>query len=323
VKTCLVTGASGFIGSHLIEHIRRTGAYDCIYMLDRVRPAVVSEADRFLSVDIRAPFTLDLPDHCKTCFHLAAVCKEPGYAWDEYYKANYEGTRNLSRAVERTSIREIIFTSTMMVYRAGEACMTESSTTCPDTAYGISKLLAEEVLRGWVSADEGRQLKILRPGIVFGRGENGNFTRLYRALRGRYFFYIGRRSTIKGTIYVKDLVRCLDFLRADANSECLYNAVFPRPYTIEDIAKAIQKTCGFRGTPPVVPFRPAVLAARAAEALVAFGIHTPIHHRRIEKLYYSTHLSAQKLCHAGFQFEFDLLSALEDWMRSSPTNALC
>ena len=54
-----------------------------------------------------------------------------------------------------------------------------------------------------------RQLLIVRPGVVFGKGENGNFTRLYWAIRGHKFAYPGRKDTIKACIYVKELVRFL------------------------------------------------------------------------------------------------------------------
>jgi NAD dependent epimerase/dehydratase family enzyme len=142
-------------------------------------------------------------------------------------------------------------------------------------------------------------------------------------LRSRYFFYIGRRTTVKGSIYVKDLVRCLDFLSGDGGSEVVYNAVFPEPYTIENIARTIQAVFGIRGNPPTVPYRPAVIAAYMMEFAASLGIRTPVHHRRIEKLYHSTYLSAQRLCDAGFRFQFDLRSAIEDWKRCSPSDQPC
>ncbi len=323
MRSCLITGASGFIGRHLLDHLRQTGDYDRIYMLDVLPPVSVPTGAEFVPADLRVPFTLNLPDHCDTCFHLAAVCKEPGYAWDEYYAVNHVGTRNLCSAIGRSAIRNIVFTSTMMVYRAGEQRMDEVSLTCPDTAYGISKLLAEEVLHQWAAVGPGRRLRIVRPGVVFGLGDKGNFTRLFRALRSRYFVYIGRRTTVKGSIYVKDLVRCLEFLSTDDKAELVYNAVFPQPYTIEDIAREIQDIYGMKGTPPTVPYLPALAAAHIMEFAAALGLHNPVHHRRIEKLYHSTHLSAQRLCDAGFRFQFDLRTALEDWKSSCVANELC
>ena len=86
--------------------------------------------------------------------------------------------------------------------------MLSSTLPTPNTAYGISKLVAEKIHEKWQNGDTAhRQLTIVRPGVVFGKGENGNFTRLYWAIRGHKFAYPGRKDTIKACIYVKELVR--------------------------------------------------------------------------------------------------------------------
>ncbi len=61
-----------------------------------------------------------------------------------------------------------------------------------------SKPKFAEVVIGDNEAGNHRQLTIVRPGVVFGKGENGNFTRLYWAIRGHKFAYPGRKDTIKG-----------------------------------------------------------------------------------------------------------------------------
>jgi hypothetical protein len=115
----------------------------------------------------------------------------------------------------------------------------------------------------------------------------------------------------------------LEFLRTDELPEIVYNAAFPEPYTIENIAQTMLSVFGMKGGPPTVPYRPALLASYVMELAALFGIPSPVHHRRIEKLYHSTHLSARKLCDMGFQFHFDLKSAIVDWKSSSPTGELC
>lgn len=49
----------------------------------------------------------------------------------------------------------------------------------PNTPYGISKLVAEKIHEVWQAKDKSRELTIVRPGIVYGKGEHGNMTRLY------------------------------------------------------------------------------------------------------------------------------------------------
>lgn len=316
MSSCLITGGNGFIGKHLVHYLLRQGRYDRIYVLDIVHSDFFHPAVIQLQADIREPLSLKLPEDCTVCFHLAAIAKEPGFTWEEYFSVNHAGTRNLCVALRNSPVCNVVFTSTMMVYRAGEARREETSLACPDTAYGISKLLAEETLWAWLQMNQNRRLRIVRPGIVFGPGENGNFTRLYRALRFGVFHYVGRRTTVKSSIYVKDLVRCLDFLSSDGGQDVIFNAVLPQTHTIEDICRTFQDVFNFRRVIPVLPYRLSLAGAYAFELVDAIGLHTPIHHRRIEKLYHSTDLSAQRLCNSGFRFEFDLRSAISDWKAS-------
>ena len=87
-----------------------------------------------------------------------------------------------------------------------------------------------------------RQLTIVRPGVVFGKGENGNFTRLYWGIRGGKFIYPGRKDTVKACIYVKELVRFMLYrLEHHEQGVELYNCTFEPAYTIEQIVETMKK----------------------------------------------------------------------------------
>jgi nucleoside-diphosphate-sugar epimerase len=129
--------------------------------------------------------------------------KSRGLLWDDFFQANYIGTVNVCDWIKSIGVKNLIFTSTMTVFRAGEARNHEESLTAPDTGYGMSKLLAEWVLTVWQKAAPERRLRMVRLGVVFGRWENGNYTRLYYALKKRRFAYIGRKTTVKG-LWIKN-----------------------------------------------------------------------------------------------------------------------
>ena len=125
----------------------------------------------------------------------------------------------------------------------------------PNTPYGISKLVAEKIHTIWqAKRSNERQLTIVRPGVVFGKGENGNFTRLYWGIRGGKFFYPGRKDTIKACIYVKELVRFMLY-RLENHSEGveLYNCTFEPAFTIEQIVETMKKATGLQRTIVKVP----------------------------------------------------------------------
>jgi hypothetical protein len=72
---------------------------------------------------------------------------------------------------------------------------------------------------------------------------------------------------------------------------------------------------GWKRFIPVIPFKFALLLSYVFELLNQIGVRNPVHHRRIEKLYYSTHLSTDAVLTTGFQYSFTLRSALEDWKK--------
>jgi GlcNAc-P-P-Und epimerase len=315
VTNCVVTGGSGFIGTHLIRELLAMDGIGQIYVLDLVPPLVTDPRVVYRYCDIRHPITAQIDQPCQICLHLAALCKEPGFSWDSYFETNHRGTTNVCNFLDHVGTNSVVFTSTMMVFRAADSTMQEDSLTAPDTAYGISKLLAERELHAWKQMNNKRRLRILRPGVVFGKGENGNFTRMYYALRRGLFAFVGRRTTIKGCVYVKDVVECLKFLMTDQGSRTVYNLVLPEVTTVEYICEAFFQVFRFRRFIPTIPFPLAYVAGLLGEVLAQFGIKTSLHRRRIEKLYYSTDLSTDALSAAGFRFQYTLQEGLADWRR--------
>lgn len=172
---------------------------------------------------------------------------------------------------EKWNIKKIVFTSSIAPYGAAEELKKETTLPTPNTAYGISKLVAEKIHEKWQNGDAAhRQLTIVRPGVVFGKGENGNFTKLYWAIRGHKFAYPGRKDTIKACIYVKELVRFMlwkveegvntnnsnNTNGADVKSAKgveIYNCCFEPAYTIQHIVEAMKKVTGLTQFVPDIP----------------------------------------------------------------------
>lgn len=309
----MVTGSAGFIGRPLMSHLHELG-----------RPAV--GVDRVIeSTAVGEAHCCDLASltgdgfptglRPQTVIHLAAVCKEPGYPWRDYYANNAEATRRLCEAADGAGVQNIIFTSTMMTFAAGSWRRSESDFCDPDTAYGCSKVQAEEILRAWQGARPGRRLRIVRPGVVFGPGEQGNMRRLIHALRWRRFAYIGRQDTVKGCIYIKDLVRLLVQLIDDDGPHDTYHAVYPRPTTIGDIVAAVNQAWGWNRRPPTIPYRLALAAAAPFALVDPLGTQFGIHPRRIQKLYLDTNISSGRLADIGFDLRYSLFDAFADWRK--------
>jgi GlcNAc-P-P-Und epimerase len=217
----------------------------------------------------------------------------------------------------------MVFTSSISPYGPSEDLKDESSVPVPETPYGSSKLAAEKIHLGWQAGGTGRQLLILRPGVVFGPGEGGNVTRLVRSLVKGYFVYMGNRKTRKAGGYVKELCRVAQFgleqLDAQNRANLLLNFSMNPPPSLEDFVTSIQKTAGLKGQPKSVP-RWALLGASYPIDGIArtFGMRTPVSPVRVRKLFRSTSVDPRGLRELGYTWEYSLDGAFADWKRDVP-----
>lgn len=308
----LVTGGSGFIGRALIAELERNGSFGEIVNLD-LEPG----PGHHLPVDVRQPLPTDELDqfNFSACVHLAGLSKEPGYEHDEYFDTNLRGTRHVLETCSLLGIPQVIFTSTMMVHAPSDERKVETDVLNPNTAYGTSKALAEgEVLEHAEST--GANVSILRPGVVFGPGDIGNFPRLRQMLKRKMFFYVGRQDTVKSCVHIADVVGVVLHLLATKPDTDTYNVALNTPTSIAEIVEAIQRHFDCQYRVPTIPFRVAHAASRPFEALATLGIETGIHHRRIEKLYESTNISADRLSKTGYEMLYPVIDeAIDAWAK--------
>jgi nucleoside-diphosphate-sugar epimerase len=314
-KNCVITGGSGFIGTHLTQYLVEQGVFQHIHTIDIADPKIQYPNVHHHRIDIKGSIDLKLED-CDVIFHLAAAAKDPGFTHEEYFLNNHLGSANVANFADANNVKNIVYTSTIMVYDTTEVPKTEQSAILPTTAYGTSKLLGECELQKWAAASHEKKVRIVRPAVVFGKYENGNFARLAQALSRGRFYYIGRKSTIKGGIYVKELVRFLFYCIQNEMDNDVFNLSFPEELTIEKVCKAICLTMGYGEPSLIIPFKLALAASYPFELLNNLGIlKTPIHHRRVEKLYHSSNVVPHNALKNGYQFAFNIQSAIEDWKK--------
>lgn len=186
----IIFGGTGFIGTHLINLLEDEVLTDTdkIYALDIVMPGeegvvpgIVERIDgvEYIRCDVRKPIDVDIQTTERDIiFNLAAVHRTPGHKDIEYFETNIRGAENVTAYAEEHGIKKILFTSSIAPYGPAEELKEETTLPTPETPYGISKLVAEKIHEKWQVKDPSRELTMVRPGIVFGKGEHGNFTRL-------------------------------------------------------------------------------------------------------------------------------------------------
>ncbi|MEJ8737268.1 NAD(P)-dependent oxidoreductase [Erysipelotrichaceae bacterium HCN-30851] len=314
----IIFGGSGFIGTHLIHLLKEINPKANIYDLDIVMPGeegvvpgIVEKNDDVIyeRVDVRKKIEWNIQTTEKDIvFNLAAVHRTPGHEDYEYFETNIRGAENITEWCEKHNIKKILFTSSIAPYGAAEESKTEETLPTPNTAYGISKLVAEKIHEKWSEKTKG-QLVIVRPGIVYGKGEHGNMTRLYSGIKKRYFFYT-RKDTIKACIYVKELV--LFFMWSLENNKTgVWNCTFEPAYTIEQICEAMKNATGMNRWIPSVNGK--FLMAVAAVVGPIGGKTVGIHPARVKKLMISTNINGDKLKKSGYKFHWTLEESFKDW----------
>lgn len=218
----LITGAAGFIGTHLLR--RLPAARDqVIRCLSRAaRPA--SGNLRWVAGDLTAPASYAPHlDGVTTVIHLAAATGARGR--DEYYRVNADGTARLLEACARAGVRRFLYVSSIA------AKFDE-----PRYHYGRSKRQAEEAVRR-----SGLPFAIVRPTIVAGR-EGPAWRRLEALAAGPVTVLVGDGGTRVQPVHVDDVATALVRVLEDEMFGCAaYDLGGPEIVTIEDLIRRIRR----------------------------------------------------------------------------------
>lgn len=331
-----ITGGSGFIGVHLANLIKEEYPDSKIYNLDiekqeekhlrlkNYNSPIIKESDissEYIYCDVRKKID-ELPvsvSEDDILIHLAAIHQTPGYEDYEYFETNIRGAENVVDFAERYGIHTVVFMSSISVYGTSESMKEEEDLPMPNTPYGISKLVSEEIFKGWQKGASYRKLVVLRPGVVFGKGENGNFTRMYWAIRKHRFAYPGRKDTIKACIYVKDLVRFVLFCIKKTENQQLFNCGYEPSYHLEQIVNAMKTATH---TNAFVPYLPNFLIMPTAILLGMLGAPMGICRDRVVKLQISTNVSGKRMSETEFEYKWTLQEALQDWFSDNEGKGL-
>ena len=207
----LVTGATGLLGSHIVEQLRKRDM--------PVRVLVRRGADRswletqgveFVEGDITEPASLE-----RACagvdavYHSAAKVGDWG-PWEEFQRVTIDGTRNMLAAAASAGVRRFVHISSISVYGYYTNDMTIDETFA--TAYGLyrwayyskSKVAAEEL--AWDAHRSGKiEVTIIRPAWIYGPRDRTTIARLYRMVRNGQAKILGRGDNRLNVVYAGNI----------------------------------------------------------------------------------------------------------------------
>ncbi|MBQ9222273.1 MAG: NAD(P)-dependent oxidoreductase [Prevotella sp.] len=222
----LVTGATGFIGSFIVEEALNKGMEVWAAMrktssLEYLRDSRIHRIE--LNLSSEDDLKNQLKDHpFDYVVHAAGVTK--CIHQEDFYRINTEGTKNLVNAIRtlKMPLKRFVYLSSLSIFgpireQQPYQEITEADTPQPNTAYGKSKLLAEQFLDGInesLKADEEPfPYVILRPTGVYGPREKDYFL-MAKSIKGHSDFSVGYKQQDITFVYVQDVVQAV-FLAID------------------------------------------------------------------------------------------------------------
>ena len=215
----LVTGATGFIGKHIVPRLLREHySVRCLVRPDSHRLATCENDVEWTIGDVSDPDSLDRA--CRNMdlvIHLVGITKSINP--DIFFQTNTTGTENLIKAVSEGT--KIIFISSQAAIGPSKNLipLSEQAPANPVSAYGRSKLLAEQL---YLQTDRPINYTIIRPAIVYGPEDRESLS-LFRIAKYHLNPHIGFRKSLVNTVHIRDLV---EFIMTCINNQSSESEIF-------------------------------------------------------------------------------------------------
>src|ERR1700682_3573959 len=250
-ETALVTGATGFLGSHLCPALAAAGAN--VHALVRAHPPqALSGVSRVF------PGELGNPDGLRDALRgVTAVVHRAGRAHvssessatarNELHRVNVEGTASLVDEVLRSDVRRFIQVSSVAaVTGATDDVISEATPPRPVTEYGRSKLAGDQVVSERCS-QAGIKYAILRPPMIYGSGMKGNPLQLFRLIDRGIPLPVGGIHNQRTLLYVGNFVEALKaLLSAQALESGCYLVADQERISTPDLVRIVAKALNVR-----------------------------------------------------------------------------
>jgi nucleoside-diphosphate-sugar epimerase len=255
-----LTGATGFIGRHLLADLQRRGWR--VRILLRRPTALSGDATSAVVGDLTAPRNMAAAlQGVDAVVHSAGVAHAmSGIPEDDYRALNTDATVALARAAHRAGAKRFVFLSSIRAQSgpASAGVLREDTPAAPTEPYGRSKLAAERGLAeldiDWVA---------LRPVLVYGPGVKGNMAALLKLARAPWPLPLGSLKARRSLLAVDNLAAAVDLvLNAPAPLRRPLIVADRDAVTVADIVANLR--AGMGRAPGVVPMPVALLSAAAS-----------------------------------------------------------
>lgn len=241
----LVTGASGFIGSHIVGHLVEQGNG----LRALVRPGK-AKYPRILESDGVSLFYGDMTDpaslrvatrNVDIVYHAAALLHAPHSHLMR--KVNVGGVKNLLDACVQNQVERLVFISSVSVYASSQATVIREDAPLGGlSVYGQTKVEAESLIKSYANSF-GLTYNIIRPCVVYGERDRNNFTpRLLRILSRSVVPVIAGNRAHMMMVHAADVAQAVILAGTRSNAvDQTYNVTGGRPTSLHKLAKIYEE----------------------------------------------------------------------------------
>lgn len=288
----LVTGGSGFIGIHLVSHLRKLN-YEVLNLdikppLDGNNLDTWQEVSVLDSIELRRSFCAFQP---KIVVHLAATTTQDAKDIEEF-RVNIEGTENLVKICNENTVGKFFFVSTQYINSPGKPISDDLEELEPYGLYGLSKLIGERIVRCKL---ESGSWTILRPTNIWGPRHTILSNGLWKHIYNNHYWHARKDQSIKGYGFVENTVWQIEKLIAMDSSVTdkrtwylMDNNILQRDW-VNAFAQAVHK----RDLREVPKFFLKIIS-ELGELAIRFNMAAPIYRSRYRNLITSNPIPIEK-----------------------------
>lgn len=279
----LVTGGTGFIGSHLVEALVKRGhKVRCIVRNDGQTRFLENLGVELVYGGITEKNALQNAVRGMTAvFHLAGILGRWGVPVEVYWDTNVKGTRLLLECCAEQGVTRVIYCgSASALGHIEKPPADEDYPGNPSNVYEQSKAQSEKVVLDY---RDKLKVTIIRPEFVYGPGDT-HVLRLFKAVKNRKFLIVGNGKSFLHPTYVGDVIQGLILCFENRKSiGQVYNIVGERYLTVEDLISMISRNFGLEMHARHIPSWGANFIASTSElAGRLFGFEPVLTKSRVE-----------------------------------------
>ncbi len=294
----LITGAGGFIGSHLVDDQLAQG-YQVTALdlnIDRLSDQSSNPNLKILKGDFHELSADEqvLEGH-DICYHLASAHLETGVGEDYFWKVNVDHTLEFVIRCHQAGIEHFIHCSTVGVYGDIQNPPADEESEChPDVAYERSKLAGETAVREYAEAND-YELVVIRPAWVYGP-RCPRTEKLFRSIKKGRFFYVGDGEKLRHPIYISDMLAGFNLASEfEGKPGEVYIIAGLKPATLKQLATGIAESLGVKPPSLILPRSIVWVGVSALELLSrATGMKVPFTRRSLKFYTGNTAFSIKK-----------------------------